>query len=529
MASLRSFVVRLANKEDDFSPIKWRATSFVVLVCVSLVVLQSWISWRGRESQLKAGTVVAANLARAVAQHAYDTVKEADTVLVGLVERLETDPPTAAQLARVQQLLVKRVAELPQLHGVFVYRSDGGWLVNSLGRTPKNASNAEREYFIYHRTHLDRGPHIGPLIRSKSTGDLVITVSRRLNRPDSSFGGVALATIRMEYFQSFYERFEIGRSGAIFVALDNGTLLVRRPFERKSLGRNIAGLPLFGQYLPRAPVGTAIITSGQDGITRINSYRRLEQYPLVVSAALAQDEVLGEWRADAHVYGVGVGVLVLVLGLLGVRLVRQIELRGRTEAELVLARNSLESLNVTLQRLAMQDGLTGLANRRQFDVSLQDEFSRAMRNASSLALIMIDVDCFKQYNDLFGHPAGDECLRAIGQVINAGKRRAGDVVARYGGEEIAVLLPATEMAGAMQVAESIRKAIHALQLRHPGNGSGVVTVSAGVQALVPVRNDSRPLDLVEAADRAMYRAKQSGRNQVCGQASRLCPALAAGG
>ncbi len=528
MVSLRSIFSRLAGRGDSFSPIRRRAISFVVLVCLSLVSLQAWVTWRAREVQLGESTIVAANLARAVAQHAYDTVKEADTVLVGLVERLEAEAPSEARLARMQHLLAAHVAELPQLHGIFVFASDGNWLVNSLGSKPGNSNVSEREYFMYHRGDAGRGPHIGPPIRSKANGEWIVTVTRRINRADGSFGGVVLATITMDYFRKFYERFEIGRSGAILVALDNGIMLVRRPFEEKSLGRDISALPLFRDHLPRGPVGTAIITSGQDGVTRINSYRRLEQYPLVISAALSTDEVLAQWRANAWLHGAAVGALVLVLGLMGVRLVRQIELRGRAEAELVQARNSLEALNRTLERLAMQDGLTGLANRRQFDASLQEEFSRAMRNGSSLALIMIDVDCFKQYNDIYGHPAGDECLRAIGQVVGAARRRPGDVTARYGGEEIAVLLPATDMPGAMLVAESIRKAIYHLQLRHPGNGSGVVTVSAGVQALVPQRHDGLPLDLVEAADRALYQAKLHGRNRVCGQPSRLSSVVAAG-
>lgn len=528
MANLGGISARLGELGGHFSPIKWRAVSFVVLVCVSLVSLQTWVTWRARETQLKEATVGAANLAKAVAQHACDTVKEADTVLVGLVERLEADRQSPAQLARMQRLLVTRVAELPQLHGIAVSAGDGAWLVNSFYSTPKDGNNAEREYFIYHSTHAERGAHIGPPIRSKSTGDWVVTVSRRFNRPDGSFGGVVQASIKMDYFRKFYERFEIGRTGAIFVALDNGIMLLRRPFDEKSLGRDISALPLFRDYLPRAPAGTSIITSGQDGVTRINSYRRLEQYPLVVSAALAQTEVLQEWRAEACLHGAVTGTLVLVLGLLGLRLVRQIERRSRAEAELVLARNSLEALNRTLLKLAMQDGLTGLANRRQFDASLQEEFSRAKRNASSLALIMIDVDCFKQYNDIYGHPAGDACLRTIGQVVEQGKHRPGELAARYGGEELAVLLPDMDVAGAMVVAENIRDSIQKLQLKHAGNSTGVVTVSAGVEAIVPHRQNCLPLELVEAADQALYQAKLRGRNQVCGAPARPRPIRAAG-
>jgi len=164
----------------------------------------------------------------------------------------------------------------------------------------------------------------------------------------------------------------------------------------------------------------------------------------------------------------------------------------------------------------MQDGLTGLANRRQFDVTLGNEFSRAMREASTLALIMMDVDCFKQFNDIYGHAAGDECLRTISRTIrDLTPQRPGDLAARYGGEEIAVLLPNTNVIGAVNVAEKIRNAIHDLRIEHAGNPAGFVTLSAGVGAFVPTRGTTLPTELIDAADKALYTAKSNGRNRVC--------------
>ncbi|BBB62828.1 hypothetical protein UNDKW_4555 [Undibacterium sp. KW1] len=180
---------------------------------------------------------------------------------------------------------------------------------------------------------------------------------------------------------------------------------------------------MFREYLPQARAATKTFTSAQDGVVRLNSYRQLDEYPLVVPAALSRDEVLADWKSNAIIHAIGVSCLVIVLAFISSRLIRQIALRVQAEAELVRARNSLKQLNRTLEKLAMQDGLTGLANRRQFDIVLKDESSRAMRNASSLALIMIDVDCFKQYNDIYGHTAGDECLRAISKwpPVNTGQ------------------------------------------------------------------------------------------------------------
>ncbi|MEG0883978.1 MAG: sensor domain-containing diguanylate cyclase [Janthinobacterium sp.] len=491
------------------------AISFVVLVCLSLLATQLWMTLRAREVQLDEAGRESANLAQAVAQHAYDTIKEADTVLVGLVERMETDGVSDPELARIHKLLVTRVAELRQLHGIFIYASDGSWLVNSQQTLLNNLNNSDRDYFNYHRTHEDRGPYVGPPVRSKSTGQWIVTVSRRINMPDGSFGGVALATIDMNYFRLFYERFSIGEKGAIFIANGQGILLLRRPFDENWLGRDLSQFPLFHDYLPKGPVGTAVIKSRVDGVTRINSYRRVEEYPLVVSAALSQDEVLAAWRVDAVMQNAVGGVLVLLIAFIGYRVVRQIDLRVKSEAGLVAARNELEMINETLARLANQDGLTGLANRRHFDQSLLAEFSRAQREDSSLGLVLIDVDFFKQYNDIYGHVAGDECLRKIGKMVGYCMRRPGDLAARYGGEEMVVLLPGTDMPGALAVAEGVRQAVQSLGIEHSGNPLGVVTASVGVAAFMPTHLENRAVELVELADKALYKAKASGRNQVC--------------
>jgi diguanylate cyclase (GGDEF)-like protein/PAS domain S-box-containing protein len=186
------------------------------------------------------------------------------------------------------------------------------------------------------------------------------------------------------------------------------------------------------------------------------------------------------------------------------------------EAALADANEKLADANLALQALVNRDGLTGLANRRCFDARLAEEFRRASRQELPLALVLLDVDDFKLFNDRYGHLAGDDCLCRISRAIEGVLRRPGDLAARYGGEEIAVLLPATDDAGAMQLAEQIRVAVAALGIEHLGGATGVVTVSAGVSALVPSAEGDLPADLVAAADRALYRAKLAGRNRVGG-------------
>jgi two-component system cell cycle response regulator len=167
-----------------------------------------------------------------------------------------------------------------------------------------------------------------------------------------------------------------------------------------------------------------------------------------------------------------------------------------------------------LQRAALADPLTGIANRRQFDACLDKEWQRAIRTARPLSLLVLDVDHFKLFNDLLGHAAGDQCLQAVAKTLEAHALRATDLAARYGGEEFVLLLPDTAHPGAVSVAESIRAGIERLLVPNPrSTTSAYVTVSIGAATFVPTQfDDIRSLFLT--ADRAMYEAKAAGRNQV---------------
>lgn len=171
-----------------------------------------------------------------------------------------------------------------------------------------------------------------------------------------------------------------------------------------------------------------------------------------------------------------------------------------------------------LEEMAVHDGLTGIFNRRGFDDKLRQEWRRAERSHETLALLLIDVDFFKRYNDHYGHPSGDQCLRSIANVLREVALRPADMAARYGGEEFAVILPSIDLQGALTVAERIRAGIERLQIAHQGNeAAGVVTVSIGLVAAMPSR-DLTLDEWVHVADTALYQAKRSGRNQVCAQA-----------
>ena len=176
---------------------------------------------------------------------------------------------------------------------------------------------------------------------------------------------------------------------------------------------------------------------------------------------------------------------------------------------------SLQKSELRYRELANADALTGLANRRGFDERLEEEWNRAEHRGQSLALLLIDVDLFKSYNDIYGHVGGDECLRCIAKVIAGTLQRHSDVAARFGGEEFAVILPDTQLETALEVAESVRKAVVTMSLPHSGNPDGIQTISIGVAAGVPYRSASA-ISLLTASDHALYRAKFLGRNRVEG-------------
>ena len=173
-------------------------------------------------------------------------------------------------------------------------------------------------------------------------------------------------------------------------------------------------------------------------------------------------------------------------------------------------------LEEELATLALQDGLTGLANRRAFDQTLDREWRRTVRDMSQLSLLLLDLDHFKQFNDEYGHQAGDDCLRSVAAATRSALTLPGDVACRYGGEELAVILSATGAEGATEIAEQVRQAVEALQIPHSGNSAApVVTVSIGVAtALARVGGTMRmPEGLLLSADHALYRAKSEGRNR----------------
>ena len=262
-----------------------------------------------------------------------------------------------------------------------------------------------------------------------------------------------------------------------------------------------------------------LIMPKTDGFALIRQYRASDQLKAVPVIVLSARE---DPKLKAHGFAVGANDYLIKLpdrlellarvryhsaGHLS-RLQRDEAFRCLRESQAMLA-----NANIELQKLAALDGLTGIANRRRFDDAMHTEWQRGCREQRPLSLIMCDVDCFKLYNDTYGHPAGDLCLKKTAAVLTGHLKRPADLVARYGGEEFVIVLPETGPEGALQIAAACRASLEMLAMEHSGAAGGIVTASFGVATMVPAAGVGVEV-LIGRADQALYAAKDGGRNRV---------------
>jgi diguanylate cyclase (GGDEF)-like protein len=274
----------------------WGIAWFVALACTVLIGLEVSRVVAQRSQVIANARLQTANLTRSLTQHAELTFRTADAILIGAVERLENEKLDSQARERLKAWFAREVKNSQQFIAFGVLDEGGTMVVNLLGENAP-AQFADREYFIYHRSHNDDALRISRPVRSQSNGWL-IPVTRRFNKPDGTFGGVALAAINPRYFQDFYDRLELVDNSAVLLMSTDGTLLVRRPFVEANVGRDMTGSVIFSQ-LQKAPSGSLEIKASIDGVTRFNSYERAQTYPIFVAVAQNMDELLAPWKANA--------------------------------------------------------------------------------------------------------------------------------------------------------------------------------------------------------------------------------------
>jgi diguanylate cyclase (GGDEF)-like protein len=467
-----------------FQRSSWLSWTIAFAFCLSaaLIGIEAWQMWHVREASLRSAKIVTASLAESVSQQIDTTLKTADTVVSSLVLRVETEGVNPATLQRLYGLMTSLAAALPAIHEMGVTDKFGNAIVKSLVPHPVGMNYSERDYFRFLSTNNTRDVFIGKPVKSKVDGSINITVSRRINAKDGSFDGIVVSSVSMEFFRKLFETVQVKSGGFISLVVDNGTPLASSP---DSFGEGEL------EALIASPAGALEYLSPKDRVHRVGSYNHLARYPMIAVIAQDSSAILGEWYRQLRVHGAIVLSILMVIGVLGYR---------------------VDQANRATRIQALRDGLTGLANRRCFNKTIEQEFQRAARNGQPLSLIMVDIDLFKSFNDQYGHPAGDACLRAVSTAVQGVLRRPGDMAARYGGEEIAVLLPETDVAGAVQVVGDMLGSVRSLAIRHDASPHAVVTVSAGVASWFPGRQTATSASLVDMADTALYAAKALGRN-----------------
>jgi diguanylate cyclase (GGDEF)-like protein/PAS domain S-box-containing protein len=293
----------------------WGIAGFVALACAAVIGLEGSRIVTQRADVIADARLDTANLTSSLIQHAELTFQTADAILISIVDRLEHETPNAAERLRLKALFAVEVSHSPQFISFAVIDSDGAMIVSTFGEAGAGQFS-DREYFSYHRANNNDELHIGAPIRGRKAEGWIIPVSRRFNKPDGTFGGVAVATINPRYFQDAYDRLELGQNSAVILVSTSGTLLVRRPFVEANVGRDMTNSVIFAQ-LKQAPKGSLEIKASIDGVSRFNSYERGHTYPIFVAVAQNMDELLAPWRASTERRLIEVAVLsafILVMG-----------------------------------------------------------------------------------------------------------------------------------------------------------------------------------------------------------------------
>ena len=446
---------------------------------------------------------VAASLATAIENDVFWNFETLDLSLRGVVDNLRHPDIDRIAPDLRQLVLFDRSATAKHLGTILVLDEAGNVRIDSRTLNPPRINVADRDYFRAHKNNPALGMYIGNPQITRLTGHRFIAISRRLSYPDGSFAGVVMAGLRLSYFQQLFKSVALGPNSSITLLKSDGTVLMRWPYKEEFIGFDLSKAKLF-EHLAHARTGHFETTSAADGLHRLIEYRQIGDLPLVIGVGQSTRDIYASWRHAAVVIGVLVVALCAIAFWLALYLAR--ELRRRRKAEMKFA------------ALAMNDALTGLANRRHFNEVLDREWRRCMREKVSIAMLMIDTDLFKSYNDSHGHQTGDALLQTIGGAIAGTIKRGSDFGARYGGDEFAILLSGTSTAEAERIAEMLRQKFSELCQQEGVVESGL---SIGISSVTP-RDGEDYGALLRAADEALYRAKHLGRN--CTQTAVVGPA-----
>ncbi len=479
-----------------------------MLVGGSIVLLQA------RRDAWTTAKQASQNLRFALDRDIARNLKVFDLSLQGVIRALAT-PGIADASAEVRRLaLFDSAVTAEDLGALRVLDAEGRVLEDSTSPAPNGDDLSPGESFHARPDRRDDGLAVSRIDRDVTAdSDLTLSLTRRIPMPD---GRIVEGVLRLALFRDLFENLNLGPRGTITVFRDDGRVLYRHPRLADTIDRDLSGSEEFRHFAERDH-GSLVSRSQLDGVRRLYTFGRVAGFPIILAVGRATNDIYAAWWRRTLI-GAPFRLILCACAVASTLLFsREIRRRQAAEAALRVAMNELSALATT-------DGLTGIANRRAFDTRLDGEWRRILRARAPIAVLTIDVDHFKSFNDRYGHPRGDEALRAVATCLREVARRPSDLAARTGGEEFSVVLPDTDLAGALGVAGQIRSAVEALDLTHEESATGRLTVSIGVAVARPMGGDLCQ-DLLQAADAALYAAKRAGRNQVCASQPVPVPAL----
>ncbi|MEH6473020.1 MAG: sensor domain-containing diguanylate cyclase [Halopseudomonas sp.] len=429
----------------------------------------------------------------------YDSV---DILLRATVTKLEDGEMLSANdEKKLYDLLNSYITGMPHIRGLSLMGTDGHVIATTFRYPTSHPDYSDRVYFQQLRDSTNLGMYIDAPVRRKSDPtQWLLNVARRIPTPDGDFAGVAVVSLVPEYFSSFYESLDLVEGSYVSLLREDSTLLIRHPTKDeqvgKVFGRNPAIQPFIKQRLPHTSLRMYSYISETDILL---DCRFAKSDPFYLCISTIEDKLLGEWNKDAVTLGVVATFISLVIMALFLGLSKQMRKRELIAAELIQSNRDLDKLSKT-------DYLTGLANRHFIEARIAELLGKASRHQRPFALVLIDIDHFKEINDTHGHAVGDRVLRQLSDIFSE-RIRVSDMVGRWGGEEFLIVCDESDLNGASQLAETLRGDIQNYDFQLPSP----LTSSFGV---TEYRANEDADQLFVRVDKLLYNAKNSGRNRV---------------
>ncbi|EOA03073.1 hypothetical protein HFRIS_019088 [Herbaspirillum frisingense GSF30] len=456
---------------------------------------------------------------RSAIEHALNVARIAQRSISRNMELLSLDLDSlvwrhrhaSLQLMPEQQrrdFLLGEKAEATYIAAMGIVGRDGELLVGSPTLAEIMPGNyGHRDFFARHRDDPTVKLFVSrPLSIRLERRMQVIVLSKRLANADGSFGGVAFMVLYLDYFRHLFESLSLEKQAVMSLYALDGVAYMRLPYDEAFIGSRLSYTPNFRRIMalpssaPESLQGSYTARSQQDDVKRLYAYVRIPDTPWLVFVGRTHAELFREWERMLYA--------VLFLGAAFSAICACLIRRLREE---FFRRSKLDQ---QLQEQARTDKLTGLLNRRALDDCLQDAWHKSQRNTSArFAILFVDVDFFKLYNDTYGHKAGDYALVSVARCITGAVARQCDKPGRYGGEEFVILLDEADAAGALHVAGNIMSALQAMKIPHERSPFGRLSVSIGATCLDRQVHHSIE-EVIKAADQALYQAKRMGRNRV---------------